>query len=192
MVIGIVGKVGSGKSACIKFIKEHYGDYDIKVFSCDEIAKEIIEHDEVDYKGKNVTPYIFFTEQKYQDEAREKIHPLVFKKIRDEICNEKVEKNNQNENTMSMQIIESALPSELMYDLCDKTIYIYTRYDVALERLKKSRDYAEAQARLIYDSQKYYEKFYEKADYKIDNNTDEETFLKHLEEVVDEICIICK
>ena len=46
MIIGIMGKIGSGKSKCLKIIKELYSDYDICVYSCDDIAKELLREDD--------------------------------------------------------------------------------------------------------------------------------------------------
>ncbi len=193
MVIGIVGKVGAGKSACIKYIRENYTDVNIKVFSCDDIAKRIIENGEVEYEGRYVSPYTFFTEKKYQDEARAKIHPIVFNKIKDELDKDDLTTDaNKSDSHKTLSIIESALPSKQMYDMCDKIIYIRATYEKSLERLKKNRDYTDNQAKLIYDSQEYYEKFYDMADYIVDNNADKESFLKRIKEVIDEICVICK
>ena len=38
MVIGIVGKIGSGKSEVVDYLHDAYG---AAKFSCDEVAKEI-------------------------------------------------------------------------------------------------------------------------------------------------------
>ena len=50
MVIGVIGKVGSGKSAAVEFIER---EYKAIVFSCDEIAKDIIEKKETFVSEKN-------------------------------------------------------------------------------------------------------------------------------------------
>ena len=190
MVIGIVGKVGAGKSKAIKYIKEHYIDYDIVVFSCDDIAKVIMDTGKSEYRYKDIRPYDFFTNEKYQKEAREKLHPVVFKEIEKDIVALK-NKDTKNEKK-SIYIIESALPSELMYEMCDKVICIKSTYESSLKRLVEKREYSENQSKLIFDSQKFYEKYYDKANYIIENNGSKSEFIDKINEVMDEICVICK
>ena len=185
MIIGIIGKIGSGKSKCLKLIKELYSDCDIKVYSCDDIAKEILEADDDDDKFtfRYLRPYDFFTNNEVQDDVRKNFHPLVFNKIKDMI-------DKSDRSTISL--IETALPSELFYDICDKVIYIKVSPENAIKRLKSSRSFTDNQFKVIYDSQKFYEKFYERADYVIDNNDDLDSLKSKLKEVMDEVCFICK
>lgn len=182
MVIGIIGKIGSGKSKCVELIKEIYNCYDIVIYSCDDIAKEILAKDDR-FTFKYLTPYEFFTNEKVQNEVRRDFHPLVFKKIKDSI-------DLKHENTISL--IETALPSDFLFDICDKTIYIKSSRDAEIERLKSTRSFTDNQFTVIYNSQKYYEKYYERADYIIDNNSDLDSFKSKIKEVMDEICFICK
>ncbi len=51
MVLGIVGKIGSGKSYLVKYMVGRFKDSDIKVFSCDDIAKDLIESGKTSYTG---------------------------------------------------------------------------------------------------------------------------------------------
>ena len=264
MVLGIVGKIGSGKSTAIEYIKKNY---DAIVFSCDEIAKDIMEKGETDY-DPGYAGEIFINEKK-QEECRTLLHPLVLKRIYEnihKILNENnfknfSNKNNQNENDIGdfskkysnfelnridlnnenknnsilsgktqcqsikesndkylnyvnkennmnylnknnskneknflekIIIIESALPNDEMYKMCDKVIYIDSPYEDRVKRLKESRDYTESKTKLIYDSQAYYEKYYNKADYKIYNNGTKEELEKKVNEVLNEIYITCK
>ena len=80
MVIGIIGKVGSGKSACVEYIEKEYGAI---VFSCDSIAKDIIENKETDYIA--LPSGLFFKSKEAQEECRNKIHKLVFDRIFNQI-----------------------------------------------------------------------------------------------------------
>lgn len=264
MVLGIVGKIGSGKSTVIEYIKKNY---DTIVFSCDEIAKDIMEKGETDY-DPGYAGEIFINEKK-QEECRTLLHPLVFKRIYENIRKIKNENNfknfsninnqsendiggflkknsnlelnrinlnNENKNNSKLSgkiqyqsieesndinlnyvnkennmnflninnfkneknfpekliIIESALPSDEMYKMCDKVIYIDSPYEDRVKRLKESRDYPESKTKLIYDSQGYYEKYYNKADYKIYNNGTKEELEEKVKEVLDEIYITCK
>ena len=190
MVIGVVGKIGSGKSAVVKYFKNNCSGFNVVELSCDDIAKELLEDPNLKFNFKNVRAYDFFTNDIYQQEVREKFHPLVFNKIKNMIEQYKSSVDAKGKNTLF--IIESALPSALMYEMCDKVIYIKSSFDNSHMRLAKSREYSENQSKVIYDSQKYYEKFYNMADYIIDNNGTKEDFIKKIDEVKDEICIICK
>lgn len=264
MVLGIIGKIGSGKSTVIEYIKKNY---DAIVFSCDDIAKDIMEKGETDY-DPGYAGEIFINEKK-QEECRTLLHPLVFKRIYENICKNMNEnnflnfsnKNNQNENDIGdfskkysnlelnrinlnnenknnsklsgktqcqsikesndknlnyvnkennmnnlnknnfkneknflekLIIIESALPSDEMYKMCDKVISIDSPYEDRVKRLKESRDYTESKTKIIYDSQAYYEKYYNKADYKIYNNGTKAELEKKVNEVLNEIYITCK
>lgn len=218
MVLGIVGKIGSGKSTAIEYIKKNY---DATVFSCDEIAKDIIEKGETDYEP-GFAGEIFINEKK-QEECRTILHPLVFRRIYGNICkimnennfNNISNKNNRNakkteklennkglfepsrikenfKNKNNLILIESALPSDEMYKMCDKVIYIDSSFEDRVKRLKESRDYSEAKTKLIYNSQEYYEKYYNMADYKIYNNGTKEELEEKVKEVLDEIYITCK
>lgn len=246
MVLGIVGKIGSGKSAVVKYIEKNY---DAIVFSCDEIAKEIMEKGESSY-DPGFAGEIFINEKK-QEECRTLLHPLVFIRIYKNIleienknnflnnlnennedldlkgnncnlnnllnkpcdnsnimnknnfdnilnidCNENYKNKNYflNKNNFSKKliIIESALPSDEMFKMCDKVIYIDSPYEERVKRLKESRDYSESKTKLIYDSQKYYEKFYDRADYKIYNDGTKEELEEKVKEVLNEIHIACK
>ena len=186
MVIGIVGKIGSGKSYFIEYVKDNYKN--VITFSCDTIAKKIMDSSESEYTGKDIMPYIFFTNEAYQEEIRNKLHPIVFKKIEDDI--QKYKNYMMHDNYIFL--IESALPSDYMLELCDKLIYIKSDFSDNLARLKKNRGYSDNQAKLIFDSQKFYEKFYDKADYIIDNNSNLNRFKDSIKEVMNEICIIRK
>lgn len=186
MVIGVVGKIGSGKSYFIEYVKDNYKN--VITFSCDTIAKKIMDSGESEYTGKDITPYIFFTNEAYQEEIRNKLHPIVFKKIEDNI--QKYKNDMMHDNYIFL--IESALPSDYMLELCDKLIYIKSDFFDNLARLKENRGYSDNQAKLIFDSQKFYEKFYDKADYIIDNNSNLNRFKDSIKEVMNEICIIRK
>lgn len=183
MIIGIIGKVGSGKSAATRYIAE---EYNAKVFSCDEVAKEMIEKHEVDYEIGD--PSEFFKSSDLQEQIRTILHPKVFLRISENIKNiQEQDKTNEN-----IYLIETALPNEYFVDFCDKIICIENTFEKKVELLSEHRGYTESQTKLIYDSQSYYDKFYKEADYVVENNTDKEDLHKKLKEVMDEICIVRK
>ena len=86
MVFGIVGKIGSGKSEIVKYLKDEYNAIS---FSCDEIAKKIIKENGLKiYNSEEV-----FTNTNLQERIRAELHPIVFQRINENINNFK---NNQN------------------------------------------------------------------------------------------------
>lgn len=178
MVVGIVGKIGSGKSTVASFIQKKYGAI---VISCDEIAKSIIENNESEYI-KGFDGEIFFDEDK-QEECRKKLHPIVFAKVKEMIRNDKEH---------DLFVVESALPNEDMFNICDKIITINSNYEDKLIWLKQERDYTEFKTAIIFGSQEYYNKFYDKADYKIENTGSIEELEKKVDEVFNEIYITGK
>lgn len=184
MVIGVIGKIGSGKSTCVKYIEEKYGAI---VFSCDDIAKELIERDEINYQIKDGSE--FFTNENLQEICRIELHPKVFGRINENITN--ILKESSSKNTKII-VVESALPGPMLFDMCDKVILIESSFEDKVKWLFNGREYGIGKTKLIYDSQKYYEKFYDMADKKIINDGDIDSFKKKIEEVMDEICVTCK
>ena len=114
---------------------------------------------------------------------RNNFHPLVFKRIKEAIDRDSKD---------AINLIETALPSELFFSICDKTIYIRSKREDQVARLKRTRSFTDNQFDVIFNSQEYYEKYYNMADYIIDNNGDLDSFKSRVKEVMDEICIICK
>ena len=187
MILGIIGKVGSGKTVCVEYLEK---EYDAKVFSCDNIAKEVIDSNETDYVP--LPPLVLFRDEMAQKECREKIHPIVFNRIKKSIeIIENNEKHN-NSNLGKLIVVECALPNETFYNICDKVIYIKNSFEDKFKLLKEKRGYSEEIIKQIYNSQKYYDKFYSKANYIIINDGTKQDLERKIKEVIDEIYIICK
>lgn len=238
MVLGVVGKIGSGKSAVIEYLQEKYNAIS---FSCDDIAKEIIREKGLEsYESEQV-----FINKNLQEQIRNNFHPLIFLRINENLNNfynfiEKLNtyqtetsdmdtninnflnknyinsknnfkniknifdklinaynihnsnKNNFLNKSELLITVESALPSNDMFNICDKMIYIDCPYEMRVKRLKDSRGYSETKIKQIYDSQEYYEKFYAKADFKIYNDGTKDELINKIEEVLNEIYITGK
>lgn len=183
MVIGLIGKIGSGKSECAKYIRK---EFDVIYFSCDEIAKKMISTGEIDYFVENMEE--FFSNEKLQEECRKKVHPKVFSKIKSNINSIK----KVNAKREQLFVIETALPNDDLYNICDKVICVKNSLEMKIKILCEHRNYNTEKTIKIYKSQEYYDKYYDKADYIINNNGTKEELLSKLKEVLNEIYIICK
>ena len=183
MIIGIIGKIGSGKSDIIKYIKSFYSNINIVTYSCDDIAKNLLKDGTITFRNGDLKSIDFFTNVNLQEEVRKDFHPIVFNYIYNDI-NSRIDKDN------ALFIIESALPNDTMFNICNKIIYVKSLYENCRNRLAINRGYDDNKIKLIFDSQKYYEKFYNNADFIIENNSDKETFYNNIKKVIDEICII--
>ncbi|MBR3288704.1 MAG: dephospho-CoA kinase, partial [Lachnospiraceae bacterium] len=117
-----------------------------------------------------------------------------FTKKRRTYYNKKMKSNLNNilEFFEDLIIVESALPSEDMFNICDKMIYIDCSYENRVSRLKKSRKYSDEKIKQIFDSQQYYEEFYNRCEYKILNDGSKKELINKVDEVMNEIYIACK
>ncbi|MBR3288667.1 MAG: dephospho-CoA kinase, partial [Lachnospiraceae bacterium] len=78
MVIGIVGKIGSGKSEVVDYLHDAYG---AAKFSCDEVAKEIMVEEGYKIDDKQD----IFTNENILEKIRIELHPKVFSRINENI-----------------------------------------------------------------------------------------------------------
>ena len=179
MVLGLIGKVGSGKSAVARYLKESYGALHL---SSDDIAKNIMQNKK--YNFDNVSAENLFNDKKTQDYVRDVIHPYVIDEIKKQVF--------ENKNKYDLIVIESALPNNKLLSLCDKTILIETDLKFKKELLKEHRNYDETKTDIISKSQDYYEPIYKLADFKIMNDSTKEILFKKIDEVINEIYIIRK
>ena len=180
MIIGLIGKVGSGKSLCANYLKHKY---DAIVYSCDDVAKDIMSK-EKDFYNKYSNDNVF-TNENLQEFFRTKLHNLVFNRIDEDILNFK----SKCSNNYQLFVIESALPNDEMFKICDKVIHIDVEQNRRINLLEMNRNYNREKIDNILNAQKYYEEFYDKADYKIENNGEKVDLEKKIDEVINEIYI---
>lgn len=188
MVLGIIGKVGSGKTFCTEYLQNEYGAI---AFSCDAIAKEIISNNKTDYIP--LPPNIFFRSEEAQKECREKIHPLVYNIIKKGI--EEIYSSSLSSDTNDIEkliVVECALPSVPLFDICDKILYVKNSYENKVRILKEKRGYDEETTKMIFDSQSFYDKYYDMADFTIENDGTKIDLEMKLKEVMNEIYIVRK
>lgn len=178
MVIGIIGKVGSGKTEVTRYIADNYG---FITHICDDIAKEMMNIGDIGYKMSSADE--FFINENIQEDVRINVHTKVFSRIYENIDKLKYKYNAEN------HVIETALPNDGFMVYCDKTIYVENSLEKKKELLTRDRNYDDERIQNVLESQEYYEKFYSKADYTIKNDGTLDDLYKKVKEVMDEIYI---
>jgi len=190
MILGLTGGIASGKSTVSKKLKE-LGSY---IIDADKISKEVSESLEVIKKieqnfGSEIIENGNLDRQKLREivfESKEKrellneiMHPVIVKKIIEEI-----EKNR--EKKLIILDIPLLYETELEY-LCDKVLVVCTGEKIQVERIK-ARDGIEWElAKKIIDAQMPLVEKMKKADIFIENNGDLEELLKKVELIYSEI-----
>lgn len=180
IVLGITGSIGTGKTTVLKEFEKH----GFKALNADEIAKKEMEKKKEELKelfGQEIVSKqginfsriakIVFNNRKKLKELNELIHPLVRKKIEEEIKG------------IKFSAVEIPLLFESgMHDLCDKILVVYSKKDKMVERkeklgMQKQEILKRLKNQLPADRKK------KKADYLVENNGS----LKELQEKIKEL-----
>ena len=177
-VIGITGGVGGGKSTVLSLIKEHFNAY---VIMADDVAKEIMTKGSEGYNAvieffgksiladdgqinKSVLADIIFSNPNKRMVLNSIVHPLVKKKIVEQITSLKIQ------NIYDYVFVEAALLIEDHYNVfLDEMWYIYAPEDIRKKRLMESRGYSQAKIENIFKSQLSEKEFRDNCDVVIDN-----------------------
>ncbi|MFR1766129.1 MAG: dephospho-CoA kinase [Lachnospira sp.] len=177
-VIGITGGVGCGKSTVLSLIKEHFNAY---VIMADDVAKEIMTKGSEGYNAvieffgksiladdgqinKSVLADIIFSNSNKRMVLNSIVHPLVKKKIVEQITSLKIQ------NIYDYVFVEAALLIEDHYNVfLDEMWYIYAPEDIRKKRLMESRGYSQAKIENIFKSQLSEKEFRDNCDVVIDN-----------------------
>ena len=156
--------------------------------------ENILDVCDIDENKNNRKYYNNLLNNKPEDIFSHMEKTLNFSKKRRTYYNKKKKSNSNNilEFFEDLIIVESALPSEDMFNICDKMIYIDCSYENRVSRLKKSRKYSDEKIKQIFDSQQYYEDFYNRYEYKILNDGSKKELINKVDEVMNEIYIACK
>lgn len=172
MIIGITGKVGSGKTTLSNMIADKY---DIVKLDCDKIAKELILKNNykinIDKDG--------FIDSLEQERIKKEFHPLVWNDIKIRINNIK------NENRKTNILIETALPNEEFFNIVDIPFFI--KSDNIFDRLKNDRNYDDEKISNILKAQECYDKYYDKCDFIILNNDDLNNTFKKIVDIYENL-----
>lgn len=193
MVLGIAGGVGSGKSAVIKYFKEH-GAFAIL---SDEVAKRISESegpalDKIRdlFKNDNVltsdgfmdrtkVAALIFNDEDKKQALNDILHPATKEEIVRMISKVKQAEPDR------LILLESAIFFETGCDeIVDKVLFVYADEDVRIKRLMEGRGYTEEKCRSIMLKQMSAEELKARCDYVVDNSGTLEDTIKQCEGIV--------
>ncbi|UUV19005.1 dephospho-CoA kinase [Fusobacteria bacterium ZRK30] len=190
MILGLTGGIASGKSTVSKKLKE-LGSY---IIDADKISREVSDSTKVlkvleENFGSEIIDQGHLDRQKLReiifgsDKKRELLnnimHPVIVKKIVEEI-----EKNRREK----LIILDIPLLYETGLEyLCDKVLVVCTDENIQVERIKARDGIEEELAKKIIDAQMPLSEKREKAELHIENNGNLEELLKKVELIYSEI-----
>jgi dephospho-CoA kinase len=192
-VIGITGGVGAGKSTVLALLEKNFNAY---ILMADDIAKQTYEPGQDGY-GQIVEMFgeDILSDDKTIDRAKladivfennnkrivlnSIVHPLVKKKVIEEIAKKRAEEK------YDYIFLEAALLIEDHYDvICDEIWYIDVPEEMRRERLRTSRGYSDEKIDGIFKSQLDREAFEKYCSHTIDNSKDINFTLRQLEKLL--------
>ena len=179
-IIGVTGGVGSGKSAVLNYIEEHF---DSRIVKADEVGHMLMMPGRECYEpvielfgewvvkedgslNRSMIGDIVFDSPAMLKKLDDIIHPAVKKYILQEIEKSKKEDT-------KFFFIEAAILLEEKYDeICDEVWYIYCEKEVRMERLRRDRGYSDEQIRQRMENQLSEEEFEARCDFQLYNDED--------------------
>ena len=179
-IIGVTGGVGSGKSAVLNYIEEHF---DSRIVKADEVGHMLMMPGRECYEpvielfgewvvkedgslNRSMIGDIVFDSPAMLKKLDDIIHPAVKKYILREIEKSKKEDT-------KFFFIEAAILLEEKYDeICDEVWYIYCEKEVRMERLRRDRGYSDEQIRQRMENQLSEEEFQARCDFQLYNDED--------------------
>lgn len=194
-IIGITGGVGSGKTAVLAYIKEHYN---CRVLLADELAHKVREPGGSGYEvlaellGKEVLApdgrfdrrkmaEKIFGQDKLLKQVNGIIHPMVRKEILLEVDRQKKEEK------IDFLFVEAALLIEGGYEkILDELWYIYADEAKRRQRLKESRGYSDEKISGIVKQQLSEEEFRLHCSIVIDNSGSLEDTYRQIDRKLEE------
>ncbi|MBQ8933351.1 MAG: dephospho-CoA kinase [Lachnospiraceae bacterium] len=194
MIIGLIGGVGSGKSAVTDVLAEKYG---FRLLLTDDMAKEtelpggagylalteafggqILENGPGSPIDKQKLASLIYSDPKALETVNGLIHPIVWGLVEKTLCEAK-------EADPDVRIaVETALPCERYCKMCDEIWFIYTDPEVRISRLQSSRGYSREKCISMIANQLTDEEFTAYADYIIDNSGSREDTAERIGELL--------
>lgn len=179
-IIGVTGGVGSGKSAVLNYLEDHF---DSRVVKADEVGHLLMMPGRACYEpvielfgewivkedtslDRQAIASIVFQEPEMLQKLDDIVHPAVYQYIVREIERSKKEGT-------EFFFIEAALLLEEKYDeICDEMWYIYCEKEVRIERLRHDRGYSDEKIHRMMANQLPDEEFETRCDFQLYNDED--------------------
>lgn len=179
-IIGVTGGVGSGKSAVLNYLEDHF---DSRVVKADEVGHLLMMPGRACYEpvielfgewivkedtslDRQAIASIVFQKPDMLKKLDDIVHPAVYQYIVREIERSKKEGT-------EFFFIEAALLLEEKYDeICDEVWYIYCEKEVRMERLRRDRGYSDEKIESLMRNQLSEDEFEAKCDFQIYNSED--------------------
>ena len=193
-IIGITGGVGSGKSAVLNYIKEHYN---VRIIFTDDVANEMKEPGGICYNSivsllgtdslnpdgtidKKKMAARIFADDELLKKVNDILHPAVEEYVRAQIKKERIK------NEIDFLFIEAALLIEVGYrdKFLDEMWYVYAPPDIRRQRLKESRGYSDEKIDDIFEDQLTDDVFRKKCDKVIDNSGTQISAFRQADEIL--------
>lgn len=189
LVVGIVGKIGCGKSSVSNILKEKYGFVSLEVdryghkaliqekqHITDVFGNKILD-DNSEINRQKLGEIVFSDTLKLA-----KLNSIVHPRIKTEIISDIANSNSQR------FVIDAALLFEIGLDeLCNYIISVDAPDEQIIYRVTKYRGWSEAKVKSILKAQTYLEFLKERTNYIIFNNKDKKKLSKQIEFFVLEI-----
>jgi len=190
--VGLTGIFGSGKTTVASIFKK----YGFDVISCDDIVAELLEKNEIKKKlvkifgngvvksgkvDKKKIAEVIFNNQEKKEKLENLIHPLVFKKI-----DEEIKENIDRIKKKGIIVIEIPLLFETKSEKkFDYIIVVSASVDIIKSRLREKFDDREIELR--WENQLSLEFKEKNADYIINNSGPIHQTEKYVREIINEI-----
>jgi len=190
--VGLTGIFGSGKTTVASIFKK----YGFDVISCDDIVAELLEKNEIKKKlvkifgngvvksgkvDKKKIAEVIFNNQEKKEKLENLIHPLVFKKI-----DEEIKENIDRIKKKGIIVIEIPLLFETKSEKkFDYIIVVSASVDIIKSRLREKFDDREIELR--WENQLSLEFKEKSADYIINNSGPIHQTEKYVREIINEI-----
>lgn len=192
LTIGVTGGVGAGKSRVLSWLEKEWG---AKVIRTDEVARKLMEPGEEGYLRvvealgtsfldkdgvihRPALAQMIFQDERVREMVNSLTHPLVWKRVRQELLLGKEERK------VPVMIVESALFDESALSFLDEIWYVYAPEEVRIRRLMESRGYSREKCISILASQRKDWEFRELSNQVIDNQGDWEKTEERLGELM--------
>lgn len=186
MIIGIIGGIGSGKSTVSGHLESEYG---YEVIKTDDLAKELMKDGTMlseklreafgndIYTADGSLDKARYSAAIYKNEENRKlsdsiVHPAVWQAVKSRVEEIRKRCSLEGAGKEACAVVETALPSKHLTEICDEIWFIYAAPEIRICRLMQDRGYTREYAKSVIESQLSDNSFMTYADRMINNGGD--------------------